>query len=48
VAERSIDNRERCVGYATHCLQLAKVATDRESRAQGDVCGMAEAGRRTL
>jgi hypothetical protein len=49
VAERSIDDRERCVGYATHCLQLAKVATDRESRAVlKDGCGMAEAGRRTL
>jgi hypothetical protein len=33
MAERSIDDRERYVGYATHCLQLAKVATDRESRA---------------
>jgi hypothetical protein len=30
---RSIDDRERYVGYATHCLQLAKVATDQESRA---------------
>jgi hypothetical protein len=33
MAERSIDDRERYVGYATHCLQLAKVATDPESRA---------------
>jgi hypothetical protein len=33
MAERSIDKREQYVGYATHCLQLAKVATDRESRA---------------
>jgi hypothetical protein len=33
MAERSIDDRERYVGYATHCLQLATVATDRESRA---------------
>jgi hypothetical protein len=33
MAERSIDDRERYVGYATHCLQLAKVATDQESRA---------------
>jgi hypothetical protein len=31
--ERSIEDRERYVGYATHCLQLAKVATDPESRA---------------
>jgi hypothetical protein len=30
---RSIDDRERYVGYATHCLQLAKVTTDQESRA---------------
>jgi hypothetical protein len=29
MAERSIDDREPYVGYATHCLQLAKVATDR-------------------
>jgi hypothetical protein len=33
MAERSIDDRERYVGFATHCLQLAKVATDQESRA---------------
>ena len=33
MAERSIDDRERYVGYATDCLQLAKVATDQESRA---------------
>ena len=32
MAERSIDDRERYVGCATHCLQLAKVATDQESR----------------
>ena len=32
MAERSIDDRERYVGFATHCLQLAKVATD-QSRA---------------
>ena len=32
MAERSIEDRERYVGYATHCLQLAKVATDLESR----------------
>jgi hypothetical protein len=31
--QRSIDLRERYVGYATHCLQLAKLATDQESRA---------------
>ena len=42
---RSIDDRERYVGYATHCLQLAKVATDRISRCpQGDGCGVAEVG----
>jgi hypothetical protein len=29
----SIDDRERYVGYATHCLQLAKATTDLESRA---------------
>jgi hypothetical protein len=33
MAERSIEDRERYVGYANHCLQLAKVATDQESRA---------------
>ena len=33
MAERSIDDRERYVGYAAHCLQLAKVTTDQESRA---------------
>ena len=33
MAERSIDDRERYVGYATHCLQLAKATADRESRA---------------
>jgi hypothetical protein len=33
MAERSIEDRERYVGYANHCLQLAKVATDLESRA---------------
>jgi hypothetical protein len=32
MAERSIDDRERYVGHATHCLLLAKTA-DRESRA---------------
>jgi hypothetical protein len=32
MAERSIEDRERYVGYATHCLQLAKLATDQESR----------------
>jgi hypothetical protein len=32
MAERSIEDRERYVGYATHCLQLAKVAPDPESR----------------
>lgn len=29
MAELSIDDRERYVGYATHCLQLAKAAADR-------------------
>jgi hypothetical protein len=33
MAERSIDDRERYVGFTTHCLQLAKAATDPESRA---------------
>jgi hypothetical protein len=33
MADRSIDDRERYVGYATHCLKLAKEATDQESRA---------------
>jgi hypothetical protein len=33
MAERSIDKREQHVGCATHCLQLAKVATDQETRA---------------
>jgi hypothetical protein len=32
MAERSIEDRERYVGFATHCLQLAKLATDQESR----------------
>jgi hypothetical protein len=32
MAERSIEDRERYVGYANHCLQLAKAATDQESR----------------
>jgi hypothetical protein len=31
--DRSIDKREQYVDFATHCLQLAKVASDRESRA---------------
>jgi hypothetical protein len=33
MAERSIDDRERYVGYATHCLQLAKATAHPESRA---------------
>ncbi len=33
MAERSFDRREQYVGYATHCLQLAKVAADQQSRA---------------
>jgi hypothetical protein len=31
MAERSIDDRERYVGYATYCLQLPKATADRES-----------------
>ena len=30
MAERAIDDRERYVGYAGHCLQLAKATADRE------------------
>jgi hypothetical protein len=33
MAERSIDDRERYVGHATHCLQLAKATAHPESRA---------------
>ena len=33
MAEQSIEDRERYVGFATYCLQLAKMATDLESRA---------------
>ena len=33
MADRSIETRERYVAYATHCLQLAKVAANRESQA---------------
>jgi hypothetical protein len=33
MADRSIDNREQYVAFATHCLQLAKVEVDRQSRA---------------
>jgi hypothetical protein len=33
MADQSIDKREQYVAFATHCLQLAKVATDSESRA---------------
>jgi hypothetical protein len=32
MAERSIEDRERYVSYATHCLPVAKLATDQESR----------------
>jgi hypothetical protein len=32
MADQSIDKRERYVAFATHCLQLAKVAADRKSR----------------
>jgi hypothetical protein len=30
--QQSIDLRERYVGYATHCLELAKTTTDQKSR----------------
>jgi hypothetical protein len=33
MTDRSIDKREQYVGYATHCLKLAKATADRESRA---------------
>jgi hypothetical protein len=33
MAARLINDRERYVGYATHCLQLARTTTDQESRA---------------
>jgi hypothetical protein len=33
MADRSIDKREQYVAFATHCLQLAKAAADRQSRA---------------
>jgi hypothetical protein len=32
MVDQSIDERERYVGFATHCLQLAKVPAVRESR----------------
>jgi hypothetical protein len=32
MADQSIDKQEQYVAFATHCLQLAKVATDQESR----------------
>src|SRR5260370_27010326 len=32
MADRSIDKREQYVAFATHCLQLAKVAANRQSR----------------
>jgi hypothetical protein len=32
MAEQPIDKRERYVGYASHCLQLAKVVFDNQSR----------------
>jgi hypothetical protein len=32
MAEPLIDKRERYVGYATKCLQLAKVISDNQSR----------------
>jgi hypothetical protein len=33
MAGRPIDKQEQYVGFVTHCLQLAKVAADHESRA---------------
>jgi hypothetical protein len=30
--QRSIERRERYVGFATQCLELAKAATDQTSR----------------
>jgi hypothetical protein len=33
MADQPIDKREQYVAFATHCLQMAKVATDLESRA---------------
>ena len=32
MADQSIDKREQYVAFATHCLQLAKVAGDSQSR----------------
>ncbi len=32
MADRSVDKGEQYVAFATHCLQLVKVATDRNSR----------------
>jgi hypothetical protein len=32
MTDRSIDKREQYVAFATHCLQLAKVAVDGQSR----------------
>jgi hypothetical protein len=32
MANRSIDKREQYVAFATHCLQLAKVAAKRQFR----------------
>jgi hypothetical protein len=33
MADQSVDKREQYVAFATHCLQLAKVAADHQSRA---------------
>jgi hypothetical protein len=33
MTDRSIDKREQYVSFATHCLQLAKVTADHQSRA---------------
>ena len=32
MADQSIDKREQYVAFATHCLQLAKLAADQQSR----------------
>ena len=46
MADQSIDKREQYVAFTTHCLQLAKVTADRQSRLvpQRDGRGVAEAG----
>jgi hypothetical protein len=32
MSDSQIEKREEYVGYANHCLKLAKVTTDKESR----------------